>query len=352
MREVTQEIELVCPACRGRVVASEQAINCPTCCRSWPVQHGVPLFAENALYWGELEQARMRELNETARQIGWNQAVDRFAAHLRDYITSEHRVDWIPLVGLSPSWRVLDMGAGWGGNAFPLCRHVEQVVAVESVPERTEFLSIRKEQEEARNLQVICASVHSLPLPENSFDLIILNGFLEWAAISKQGQPREIQKEVLAGIRRLLRDQGCVYIGIENRFGINMLLGGNDHSNMKYTSLMPRFMASLAMRLGSSTRHFHVQAIAPSYRTYTYSYWGYLKLLHEAGYHSIEVRGALTYNMPTVMYCLDHAHGFRHYLRDTTPRSAKGRVLRLIGLKASFPAFLKLLSPCFCIAAR
>jgi hypothetical protein len=82
----------------------------------------------------------------------------------------------------------------------------------------------------------------------------------------------------------LLKDNGVLLVGIENRFGVGFFLGHNDHSGIPYTSLVPRPVATFMLRRSSRT-HYRTQ-LNPrkQYRTYTYSENGYRELLSEAGF--------------------------------------------------------------------
>ncbi len=87
--------------------------------------------------------------------------------------------------------------------------------------------------------------------------------------------PREAQLRLLREIARALKPDGEVYLGIENRVGYGYFLGKPDeHSKLKYATLLPR---SWANRYALAKRR-------EPYRTYTYSWRGYRKLLRDAGF--------------------------------------------------------------------
>ena len=72
-----------------------------------------------------------------------------------------------------------------------------------------------------------------------------------------------------------MKPDGQVYIGIENRIGYGYFLGKPDeHSKLKYATLLPRSWAN---------RYLLAKRREP-YRTYTYSWRGYRKLLRDAGF--------------------------------------------------------------------
>jgi hypothetical protein len=87
-----------------------------------------------------------------------------------------------------------------------------------------------------------------------------------------------LQLEFLREVRRILRQEGQIYIGIENRLGFYYFLGQpEDHTGVEYAALLPRPLANAWVRYKNGT----------PYRTYTYSRAGYQKLLREAGFKSI-----------------------------------------------------------------
>ena len=175
-----------------------------------------------------------------------------------------------------------------------------ELYSVEAIPERIEFTQERLRQENIHNVHLIQASAMALPLVENSFDLVIANGILEWLGEwDLEDDPRNVQLRFLSTIGRLLKVNGVLVIGIENRFGYGLFLGGNDHSGISYTSLVPRRMASFMLRRSSVPHHRTQLNARREYRTYTYSERGYLKLLTDAGFADVSCRWAEPgYNQP------------------------------------------------------
>jgi len=100
-----------------------------------------------------------------------------------------------------------------------------------------------------------------------------------------------------------LKPAGVLLIGIENRIGLHSFLGRIDHSGLPFTSLMPRWMASVYMKIRQPGFHRTLLNSSAGYRTYTYSPWGYRKLLREAGFHDVDFWWPRDgYNLPHVMY--------------------------------------------------
>lgn len=91
----------------------------------------------------------------------------------------------------------------------------------------------------------------------------------------------------------MLKPDGSLVIGIENRVGLNSMVGFPDHSGYPFTSLLPRFVAGAVVRLAdfllrpsSTTKRSPVTR--GRYLTWTYTIPGYLKLLRAAGFRHVE----------------------------------------------------------------
>ena len=97
---------------------------------------------------------------------------------------------------------------------------------------------------------------------------------------------------------------GYVYIGIENRFSLRYMLGDHDdHSFIRFTSLMPRNVANLYCRL----------RIGGPYFTYTHSLSEYHRLLREA--HFSDIRSYFPwpdYRNPTTIIPLERGPVLKH----------------------------------------
>ena len=276
----------VCPHCLGHLTEASITLACRSCAQTFPLWHGVPNFgAKTDYYYGEFPQAVMRSIIETAAKQGSAKAfedalrdkTDDWRRYFLHYATDETRAAWQFLLRLPENASVLDMGCGWGNLAISLARNFATVYAMDLVPERAVISSIRAREAGLHNIRALVGgNTKQLPFPDSSLDAVILNGVLEWAATSFPNidDPRQAQLHVLREIVRVLKPEGQVYIGIENRLGFLYFLGRPDeHSKLKFATLLPRRVAnrySLAKR-------------GQPYRTYTYTWRGYRKLLREAG---------------------------------------------------------------------
>ena len=123
---------------------------------------------------------------------------------------------------------------------------------------------------------MVCANAMGLPFPEESFDLVILNGVLEWVGLSgKEENPLKIQEQVLTKINRMLKKNGVLYIGIENRFGFEYFLGVKDpHSGLRFVTVLPRFLADIYSRAKRSRRYSEI----------THTYFGMKRLFQKCDF--------------------------------------------------------------------
>jgi ubiquinone/menaquinone biosynthesis C-methylase UbiE len=280
---------LQCLKCNGKLDYGPVRCVCSGCGATWPVKDGIPRFFQVPdHYWGEVGRTQALELIEAARQGSWVEAVRaRFPEkdNMRFGLLDLQRASWAPMLGLDEQSTVLDIGSGYGCITHSLSRFAGEVYSVEAVRERIEFTRERLRQERIVNVHLVQASATDLPLAENSFDLVVVNGVLEWVGEwDLSVDPRAVQINFLKKICRLLKNNGVLVIGIENRVGMGLFLGNNDHSGIPYTSLVPRPLASFMLR-HTSKPHYRTQLNARrQYRTYTYSERGYRKLLAQAGF--------------------------------------------------------------------
>ena len=155
--------------------------------------NGIPHFVADFPYWGEIPLEQMREVNRRAESGNWKSALldseDPLVRRASVMMLNLDRANWQFLVPLPRRSRVLDLGAGTGTNSHALALHFREVVAVEPVVERIEFMRHRFAQAALANVSIVRSSVWTLPFERDSFDMVAMNGVLEWVA---EGVGREI----------------------------------------------------------------------------------------------------------------------------------------------------------------
>lgn len=224
-------------------------------------------------YWGKIPEADLEKALELIDVEGWDSFANKFKDRL-DFTTEENRADWRFLVPLDRNSVVLDVGAGLGRISIPLARVVKKVMACDASVVRMRFLKKLAESKNLNNIEVVVADIFKPPFEKESFDLIVMNGVLEWVGKTDlYKDPREAQIACLKICKGLLKKGGFLYIGIENRFAA-AYLRGIDHSGLRFTSYMPRWVANLYTLFKKGHR----------YDTYTYTMSGYRNLLNEGGF--------------------------------------------------------------------
>jgi 2-polyprenyl-3-methyl-5-hydroxy-6-metoxy-1,4-benzoquinol methylase len=170
------------------------------------VRNGIPILLKKEIYWGFTSREKARTLNALAAREGWQAAAQEYARtehpgrydYYYEYIASEARADFSILAKLTPESRVLDIGSGWGNLATGMARVVGEVYALDSTYENLEFVAIRAAQEGLDNVHPVGASATCLPFPDEFFDLIVMNGVLEWVGTADHSaSPLDLQRQAL-----------------------------------------------------------------------------------------------------------------------------------------------------------
>lgn len=329
-------LNIVCPLCREGLLESIEEISCARCERKWPLKDGIPHFIDSNRYWGEpgISQEVAQNINEEARKRNWHEVLKEHAllAVRQNYtfINDLSRARWHQLLKLPGNSVVLDLGAGTGTISQALSEHYGQIFSIERVEERVEFMRIRFKQEKCENITIIKSDIDQIPFPENYFDLIVLNGVLEWLPFSKpQDNPRKAQIGYLKALKKLLKPGGTIYIGIENRYNYSLFLGAPDpHISIKYVTILPRFISHLICKIKTGDW----------YRPYLYSSAGYRRLLKDAGYLDVDIFASLpSYNEPRqIISLMNQSAEFQEWIwvsKNRLSNFAKRIMIRLDLLK-------------------
>ncbi|MBA7677028.1 tRNA 5-carboxymethoxyuridine methyltransferase [subsurface metagenome] len=336
---------LICPVCNGSLTATQVRLECDNCDQQYPMLEGIPLLANNMdFYYGEIPREKMEAVLDNK---GGGSIVDRLTEEtagkwVSKYALSKERCVLKLLVDTDHCSTALDLGSGWGNLSIAIAESVGQVVAADLSALRVRFLARRCSEERVSNVACIClGDGDKLPFRSNSFDMVVLNGVLEWVPESIPGNPREVQKMYLAEVLRILKPGGQLFVGIENRFGYGYLMGRReDHTYLRFGAVLPRTLANI----------YSLWKRRKPYRTYTYSKNGYKRLLKEAGYQNINIYGAWPdYREPQVMGDTNSQSGMSAVF-NRTPIGITGKPRKLLTL-AGKTKFAGMLVPSFMIVA-
>jgi SAM-dependent methyltransferase len=284
------------------------------------VVDGITLFSEDR-YWGKVPKEDLERAIKVIEEDGWDEFKVRYKNKF-DQTFEENRADWRFIIPITKDFQVLDAGAGMGRISIPMARVVRKVIAFDSSFLRMKFLKKRAEMEGLKNIEVCIADIFNLPFPKESFDLIVMNGLLEWVGVTDLFyDPREAQIKSLRICMNLLKKGGYLYIGIENRLAFSNLKA-IDHSGLRFTSFLPRPLANVYTKFRKGKK----------YDTYTYSKRGYEKLLQKCGFGGIDFYLAYPgYNLPRLLIPYDNLNTFSYAVRFLMPSSGiKRKVARFL----------------------
>jgi SAM-dependent methyltransferase/aminoglycoside phosphotransferase (APT) family kinase protein len=323
-------VPLLCPKCGKPVNGDSLCAVAGEPCMS--LHGGIPRFLFGQKYWGEIGSEKMRELLHQGETRHWRTALQQCASDepVTKHLLAPIRADFLHAMPWNRIRNVLDIGAGMGFMSCDMALYAENVVSLEAVPERAEFIRMRARQDHLNVFPVI-ASATELPFPPASFDLITLNGVLEYAGLWGKGDPKQLQEQLLRKCLGLLRPGGYLYVGIETRYATSAFFGSRDHSGFAFTSLIPRKLADLYCRVRAKP-FYGSEHVVRGYRTYTHTPAQYQRMVKRAGYDSVHVQGVFDgYNRQRALYAIDDRAGRKALLERVNPAASfAGSLRRLV----------------------
>ncbi|MCS7017136.1 MAG: methyltransferase domain-containing protein [Gemmatales bacterium] len=323
-----------CPKCRASLLALPDGQHCLTCGRYFPCLDEIQCFADGGAYYGEVTQSEFHQLLGKVSAGPWRQAVASLFAtsspFLYAYILDQSRSYFHFLFDLSPDSVILDLGAGYGTIAAPLTERC-RVVALDNTFLRLAFLRERCRQDRLQNLTLVYGDALELPFEPEQFDLITMVGLLEWVGTAHpEPSPEELQRQCLHEAYRVLKSDGCLYIGIENRYGFKYLLGDpDDHTGVANITYLDREEADAKF-----------QALrGKPYRVRTHSHNEYEILLREAGFRKLKFYAPYPdYRFWSVLVPLEPpeiAQFYLDYLQDDLPAGSRAQQVQSLERVAS-----------------
>lgn len=197
---------------------------------------------------------------------------------------------------LSPGRRraFLEVGARSGIVSACLSEEYERGYALEIDSEFVEFMRLRFLMDSIANVQVLQGDALAIPLPDGSIDLTVIDGAVEWAPpADRRPAAGQVQLKILREIHRCLGAAGKIAIAVENAWD--------------YRSKRGR-----------------------AHRRSVHSYFGYRKLLTEAGYSKIRIFVVMPdFHLPIDIYSFDRQSLNELFQKYDSASRAKRAVKRL-----------------------
>ncbi|MHA1251194.1 MAG: class I SAM-dependent methyltransferase [Candidatus Helarchaeota archaeon] len=163
----------------------------------------------------------------------------------------------------------LDVGCRYGALLIEMAKNFKKVIGIDIDDDALEI--IRKKTEKFENVVIRKENVLRTNFNDNTFDLITLEGVLEWVGLSNPSiSPKECQIQALEECKRILKPNGILYCGIENKLYPPHWFK-DPHSYLPLTVILPRKLAQFYYECKTKTDFKY-------YGQKIYSYWGYVKI--------------------------------------------------------------------------
>jgi len=301
-------LKIKCINCKNIMKIDEEVLSCPSCNKKYVINDGI-IFIKNKEehYYSEYspDSDKQKYIPYTINKINKLPELIKIIRtefpEIANYIFSPKRADFLYLL---PDFTIdnntifLDVGAGFGNNLIFKKDDIKIGYGIEPTFERILFLKKWANLENADNIIPIKSDSSNIPF-NGDVDVILLNGVLEWIGhFENKNIPIEVMRSQISTLKKCyksLKQNGVLVIAIENRFS-PLFIFNKDHKGTYWTSFMPRYFSNFFMNLLCNR----------AYNTYTYTYWGYKKMLKKVGFNNIIIYGCLPiYRSPKLVYNLE-----------------------------------------------
>lgn len=186
------------------------------------------------------------------------------------------RAPWQVLCDVNPNSVILEFGCGLGVASRVMAKRCRAVLGIDTHFDRLLLNAAVNREQGVSNVRLAYGTHKELRRVKNAcVDGIVLDGVLPGIPEHDPGAPLAVQRAFLAECRRVLKPDGWLYLGVQNRWSFQRLFLGDpdDDSGLRYVGLMPRWLANVYRRARGRR----------SDGTWTYGPGAYRSLLASAG---------------------------------------------------------------------
>jgi len=302
---------IICPYCGYKLSKKRKksSLVCHNCQKEFVLENNIIHITTQNYYYGEIPREEMqRTIGKIEMGYKWREVVSSLNNEFLEFYAKDfRRSNWRYLLPFEGKGRIaLDYGCGWGAIGYGLQLSGFKVIYMDLTYERIKFVSLRDKQENIKGNIYIVGGDNKIPLADNSIDLIVMSGVLEWIPVTQKGDPYLIQLNALKNCYKILKKGGVFVLGIENRYAYRYFLGApDDHSRLPYSSIMPRYIANIYSKLVKREE----------YRTYIYGYRALKDLFKKAGFKQVVINWVYPdFRKPMIVINLNNRECLNYYL--------------------------------------
>ena len=228
----SQKTEFLCLNCKNILENNNAEYFCTKCGTKIRKKDNFIDFIDNDNYGiHNIPKVKLDNLIQKIKNEGFKNATTNFLKNnpkFTEYISDVKAADNIFHGIKQNNFRCLDIGSELGNNSEVLSKIYQDVYSLEWKKEKIEFQKIRINEKGIKNITIIRCDPLTLPFPDNYFDLVLCNKIIELANfVNNEIQSKELQKKFLSELKRVIKNDGCFCLGIENKTRLNQLLKNN-----------------------------------------------------------------------------------------------------------------------------
>ena len=251
----------------------------------------------NKGYWSNISKDAQEKFLLKCKELGSLSAVKNLFPNYEDIIFDPTRAVALKFLDIKTTDIGVDYGCMWGNLLIHCAKKSKYMVGIDQTIPSLKFLNQRLKEENLENVSLINENLrNSLPF-NNDFDFGIINGVLEWIpdeneidlnqhfyaakndkSTEYKSEPFNLQLKFLEQVNKNLKQNGKLYLAIENRWDYQHFLWKRDpHSNLFFTAICPRWLSNIISKV----------IYGRPYVNYIYSMKGLNSLLAKAGFSII-----------------------------------------------------------------